>query len=207
MEQKKLSRKEREYRRHRQEILQAALKLFSEKGFHNVSMNEIAQKAEFAVGTMYKFFENKEDLYKTLVLEQADKFHYALSRAIEEPVNEIEKIRNYVKAKGEAFIANISVIRLYFAETRGASFSVRAGLDSEIRERYGHFLETLASVFASGMEKKRFKKIADPYHLAVAIDSLTNAFLFLWLEAPDRRPYPKDADVILNILFKGLVDP
>ena len=207
MEQEKLSRKEREYRRHRQEILEAALELFSQNGFHNVSMNEIAQKAEFAVGTMYKFFENKEDLYKALVLEQADKFHNVLSRVIEEPVNEIEKIRNYVKAKGEAFSANVSVIRLYFAETRGASFSVRAGLDSEIRERYGHFLETLASVFASGMEKKRFKKIADPYHLAVAIDSLTNAFLFLWLEAPDRHPYPEDPDVILDILFKGLVDP
>ena len=207
MEQKKLSRKEREYRRHRYEILEAALELFSEKGFHNVSMNEIAQKAEFAVGTIYKFFENKEDLYKALVLEQADKFHNVLSRVIEEPVNEIEKIRNYVKAKGEAFSDNVSVIRLYFAETRGASFNVRAGLDSEIRERYGHFLETLASVFASGMEKKRFKKIADPYHLAVAIDSLTNAFLFLWLEAPDRHPYPEDPDVILNILFKGLVEP
>ena len=207
MEQKKLSRKEREYRRHRQEIIEAALELFSENGFHNVSMNEIAQKAEFAVGTMYKFFENKEDLYKALVLEQADKFHNVLSRVIEEPVNEIEKIRNYVKAKGEAFSDNVSVIRLYFAETRGASFNVRAGLDSEIRERYGHFLETLASVFASGMEKKRFKKIADPYHLAVTIDSLTNAFLFLWLEDSEKNPYPEDPDVILNILFKGLVEP
>ena len=206
MEQEKLSRKEREYRRHRQEILEAALELFSQNGFHNVSMNEIAQKAEFAVGTMYKFFENKEDLYKALVLEQADKFHRTLTAAIEGPGDEIEKIRNYTRAKGEVFTANVQMIRLHFAETRGASFNVRAGLDSEIRERYGHFLEMLASVFASGMEKKRFKKIADPYHLAVAIDSLTNAFLFLWLEAPDRHPYPEDPDVILDILFKGLID-
>jgi TetR/AcrR family transcriptional regulator len=85
--------------------------------------------------------------------------------------------------------------------------SSEAGLDSEIRERYGHFLEALASVFASGMEKKRFKKIGEPYYLAVTIESLTNAFLFLWLEAPDRHPYPDDPDTILNILFKGLVDP
>lgn len=206
MEQEKLSRKEREYRRHRQEILEAALELFSEKGFHNASMNEIAQKAEFAVGTMYRFFKNKEDLYNALILEQAEKFHSALTRAIEEPVNEIEKIRNYVKVMGEVFSANISVIRLYFAETRGSSLNARAGVDSEIRERHDHFLETLASVFASGMEKKLFKKIADPYHLAVAINSFTNAFLFLWLEAPDRHPYPEDPDVILDILFKGLVD-
>jgi len=207
MEQNILSRKEREYRRHRQEILDAALELFSEKGFHNVSMNEVAQKAEFAVGTLYKFFENKEDLYKALVLEQAEKFHSALTESIEGPGDEIEKIRNYTRAKGEVFIANVQMIRLYFSETRGASFNIKAGLDSEISEQYGHFLETLASVFASGMEKKRFKKIADPYHLAVAMESLTNAFLSLWLESPDQHPYPEDPDVILDILFKGLVDP
>lgn len=207
MEKDKLSRKEREYLRHRQEILQTALKLFSEKGFHNVTMQEIARKAEFAIGTLYKFFKNKEDLYKSLIVEQADRFHEALMKAIEEADDEIEKLRNYVKAKSTVFMDNVAIIRLYFAETRGASFNIRAGLDSEIRERYRHFLETLTSVFESGMEKKRFKKIADPYHLAVAIDSLTNAFLFLWLEAPERYPYPDDPDVILNILFKGLVDP
>ena len=207
MEEKRLPRREREKIARRDEIFSAALDLFSEKGYHNVSMHEIAEKAEFAIGTLYKFFENKEALYKALVMEQADKFHRALTEAIEGARDEIEKIRNYVRAKGEVFTANVSMIRLYFAETRGASFNVMAGLDFEIREQYGHFLETLASVFASGMEKKRFKKIADPYHLAVAIESLTNAFLFLWLEAPDRHPYPEDPDVILNILFKGLVDP
>ena len=207
MAEKKLPRRERERLGHRREILEAALELFSEKGFHNVSMQEIAHNAEFAIGTLYKFFENKEDLYKALVLEQSEKFHNALVQAIEESDDEIEKLRNYVRAKGEIFRATVSMIRLYFAETRGASFNIMAGLDLEIRERYGHFLEMLASVFASGMEKKRFKKIADPYHLAVTIDSLTNAFLFLWLEAPDRHPYPDDPDTILNILFKGLVHP
>jgi len=206
MKEKRLPRKEREFLRHRQEILDTALELFSEKGFHNVSIQEIAQKAEFAVGTMYKFFENKEDLYKALVLEQSDKFHIALTAAIEASDDEIEKLRNYVKTKGALFRANVQMIRLYFAETRGASFNIKAGLDFEVRERYGRFLETLASVFASGMKKKRFKEIADPYQLAVALDSLCNAFLFLWLETPDRHPYPEDPDVILNILFKGLVD-
>jgi len=207
MQNKKLPRREREKLRQRQEILASALELFSEKGYHNVSMHEIAEKAEFAIGTLYKFFKNKEDLYKALILGQADKFHDALTKAIEEPDDEIEKLRNYVKAKGSVFRANVSIIRLYFAETGGASFNVMAGLDCEIRERYGQFLQTLASIFESGIKRKRFKKIADPYHLAVALDSLTNAFLFLWLEAPDRHPYPENPDTILDILFKGLVGP
>jgi len=207
MAEKRLTRKKRELLRHRQDILDAALELFSKKGFHNVSMQEIAQKSEFAVGTLYKFFENKEDLYKALVIEQSNRFHTALAAAIEGPDGEIEKLRNYVKTKGDVFRTNVSMIRLYFAETRGVSFNVMAGLDSEIRNLYGRSLETLASVFVDGLEKKRFNKISDPYHLAVALDSLCNAFLFLWLEAPDQHPYPEDPDVILNILFNGLVDP
>jgi TetR/AcrR family transcriptional regulator len=207
MENKELPRREREKLRQRQEMLAAALVLFSGKGYNSVSMHEIAEKAEFAIGTLYKFFKNKEDLYKALILEQADRFHDAVTKAIQEPDDEVEKLRNYVKAKGAVFRANVSVIRLYFAEAEGASFNVMAGLDREIRERYGHFLQTLASIFESGMKRKRFEKIADPYHLAVALDSFTNAHLFLWLEAPERHPYPEDPDIILNILFKRLVDP
>ncbi|HUT71955.1 MAG TPA: TetR/AcrR family transcriptional regulator [Desulfatiglandales bacterium] len=206
MEDMKMPRREREKLRQRKEILAAALGLFSEKGYHNVSMHEIAQKAEFAIGTLYKFFKNKEDLYKALMLEQANKFDDELTKAIKEPDDEIEKLRNYARAKGELFRANVSMIRLYFAETRGASFNVMA-LDSEIRQQYYQFLQTLASVFERGIRRKRFKNIADPYYLAIALDSLTNAFLFLWMEAPERHPYPEDPDTILDILFKGLVEP
>ena len=206
MEDMKMPRREREKLRQRKEILAAALGLFSEKGYHNVSMHEIAQKAEFAIGTLYKFFKNKEDLYKALMLEQANKFDDELTKAINEPDDEIEKLRNYARAKGELFRANVSMIRLYFAETRGASFNVMA-LDSEIRQQYYQFLQTLASVFERGIRRKRFKNIADPYYLAIALDSLTNAFLFLWMEAPERHPYPEDPDTILDILFKGLVEP
>jgi len=206
MEGRALPRREREKLAQRQEMLAAALDLFSKRGYRNVSMQEIAEKAEFAIGTLYKFFRSKEDLYKALITERANTFDEALKLAIGEPDQEIEKLRNYVKAKGELFRSNVSMIRLYFAETQGASFNIKAGLDSELRERYVNFLIILASVFKSGMKRKRFRKIADPYSLAVALDSITNAFLLLWLEEPERHPYPEDPDDILNLLFKGLLD-
>ena len=65
MAKKQLSRKQRERLRHRQEILDMALKLFSERGFHNVSMQQIAEASEFAVGTLYNFFQSKEMLLKS----------------------------------------------------------------------------------------------------------------------------------------------
>lgn len=204
METKTISRRERQKIAQRNEMLAAALELFSEKGYHNVSMHEIAAKAEFAIGTLYKFFSNKEDLYKALILELSDRFHAALSKAIESPGDEIEKLRQYVLAKGEVFRDKAATIRLYFAETRGASFNILAGLDQDIRNRRERFLQQLAEIFESGIRAGRFQKIAEPYILAVALDSLCNAFLFLWLENPEIHSYPENPDVILNILFKGL---
>jgi AcrR family transcriptional regulator len=206
MESQKLPRREREKLQQRQEMLAAALALFSEKGYHNVSIHEVARKAEFAIGTIYKFFENKEDLYKGLVLEESNKFHHALMQAIQKPDDEVEKLRNYVRTKGELFRENLAFIRLYFAETKGASFNIKAGLDNEVRRHYNSFLERLALVFDSGIKNRRFKKTGDPYHLAVALDSVVNAFLLLWLEAPARHPYPQNTDEILNIFFEGLID-
>lgn len=202
---KQLSRRQRERLRQRQEMLDAALSLFSEKGYHNVSMHEIAEKAEFAIGTLYKFFRNKEDLYKTLHLEMADRFHGELRKAITEPENEIEKLRQYVKVKGQVFQENAAVIRLYFAETRGASFNIKSGLDQVLRERYKRFLIDLAKIFESGVEHGIFRHIAQSYQLALALDNICNAFLTLWLEEPEEHSYPANPDDILNILFQGLI--
>jgi AcrR family transcriptional regulator len=203
---KKLPRREREKLAQRKDILAAALELFSEKGYRNVSMSEIAEKAEFAIGTLYKFFESKEDLYRALLLEQAARFFAMGAKAIEGPDDEIEKLRNFVRVKGEIFRANVAMIRLYFAETQGSRQNVLAGFDSEIRKMHEDFLERLAAVFERGMKRKRFRKIADPQHLAIALEGTTNAFLFFWLEDPVGYHYPEDPDDILNILLKGLVE-
>jgi AcrR family transcriptional regulator len=206
MKNETLPRREREKLRQRQEMLAAAYDLFSEKGYHDVSMHQIAEKAEFAIGTLYKFFQNKEDLYKCLVLEQCDKFEDAITKAIEEPEDEIEKLRNFIRVKGERFREKLPFVRLFLAERRGASFNIKAGLDDEMRKRHYAFIERLASIFKSGIKKKRFKKIADPFYLAVAMDSFLDAFLLLWLDAPERHPYPEDPDSVLDVFFKGLIN-
>jgi TetR/AcrR family transcriptional regulator len=186
-------------------MLAAALDLFSQRGYHNVSMHEIAEKAEFAIGTLYKFFRNKEDLYQALVLEQSDRFHDALVRAIEAPGDEIERLRSYVRTKGELFSANLPFIRLYLAESRGAGYNLKATLNDELRKRYYDFLEHLAVVFEEGIRRKRFRKIASPYRLAVALDTVLNAFLLLWVDAPERHPFPDSPDAVLDIFFLGLL--
>ena len=201
------TRREREKTRQKQEIMSAALSLFSENGYHNVSMHEIAAKSEFAIGTLYKFFSNKEELYKALIMEQSDRFFDKLSQAIEFPGDEIARLRNFITVKREEFRDNAAIIRLYFAETRGASFNIMAGLDREIRTRRETFLHRIAEIFEAGIQSGQFQPLADPYALAVAFDTLCNSFLLLWLENPEKYPYPENPDTILDLLFKGLIHP
>ncbi len=200
-----IARRQREKLLQREEILASALELFSERGYKNVSMKEIAERAEFAIGTLYKFFKNKEDLYKNLVIESAKKAFHALTSAIEEPKSELDKLRAYVKVKGEFFKAHDSLMRVYFAETQGMRFRILDTINLECKKQHAEFRDKITQIFQNGIKSKRFKKIANPFHLAVALENITNAFLFLWLEEPDRHSYPKNPDEILNIILKGLV--
>lgn len=201
-----LSHREREKLRQRQEILQAALTLFSVKGYHNVSMHEIAEKSEFAIGTLYKFFKNKEALYTSLVSRQVEQFDDAMDNAIACGTDEIDRLRKIVTAKFHIFQETIETVRLYFSETRGASFNVRAGLDNALRKNYydAHLVK-IAEIFESGTQRGLFAPIAPPYALAMAFDTIITAFLLAWLEDGERHPLPEDPDVILNMFFMKLL--
>ena len=50
-------------------ILEATLELISEHGFHGTAMSTIAEKADVGAGTIYRYFDNKEDLINQLYLE------------------------------------------------------------------------------------------------------------------------------------------
>ena len=202
MENKKLPRRERDKLRHRRQILEAALDLFSMKGYHNVSMHEIAGKAEFAIGTLYKFFKNKEDLYKALIMEKAAEYHSILTNVLSNESDTLDAIGDYIAAKAEIFTHSVTILRLYFAETRGASFNIKAGLDQDIRELYDELVEQLASRIKMGIDSKVLKD-GDPYYMAVALEGLTNAFLFCWLEDPKRHPYESNVPMIKELFLNG----
>ncbi|WP_457552685.1 TetR/AcrR family transcriptional regulator [Desulfobacula sp.] len=62
-------RKQREKKQRREEILNAARKVFSHKGFNTATIEEIALEAELSPGTLYLYFKNKEELHTTLSIE------------------------------------------------------------------------------------------------------------------------------------------
>ncbi len=202
MKEKDLSRKEKERLWRRRHMLSSALELFAEKGYHNISMHNIAKKAEFAIGTLYKFFRNKEDLYKELVIEMAADYHRILMEVLVSEDDTLTVIRSYISVKSNFFADRIASLRIYFAETRGASFNIAAGLDSDILKLYNKLMERLAEVLKVGIKRKVLRSI-DPYYMAVSLEGLTNAFLFCCLENPERHSYEENIPMITELFLKG----
>ncbi|KAF5041530.1 Bacterial regulatory protein, tetR family [anaerobic digester metagenome] len=64
-----ISRREREKQKRRQEIIDAAEKVFFAKGYDKVTMDEIAQKAEVNKALLYYYFKNKETLFFAVNLQ------------------------------------------------------------------------------------------------------------------------------------------
>ncbi len=201
----KLPRRERQNLRQREEILRTALKLFSEKRYHNVSMHDIAKEAEFGIGTLYKFFSNKEDLYRALIMDTAEKFHHAIAQALEQERNPLRAIKRCVSVHEELFLDHLPVMRLYFAETKGACFNVKAGFDEDLLRLHDEGVKKLASAFEKGVKEKIFRAI-DPYHMALALQGIINAFLFRMMEDPARFRKRNKLAVAADIFLKGALN-
>ncbi|MGO8823512.1 MAG: TetR/AcrR family transcriptional regulator [Desulfomonilaceae bacterium] len=200
-----IPRREREKLRQRREILDAALRLFSEKGYHNVSMHEIAKEAEFGIGTLYKFFRNKEELYKALITQTAERWNQIFIQVLEHEQDPIQAIKNYLNVRRELFSDNLSLMRLYFAETRGASFNIKAGLDHDLLKLYDRLIDKLASVFARGINQNVFRAL-DPQDMALALEGTINSFLFRIMEDPARFRETDNLSTAAEIFFNGVLD-
>jgi AcrR family transcriptional regulator len=197
------TRRERERQQHRREILAVALDLFSRKGFEKTAMADIAEQAEFAVGTLYKLFEDKNALYRALILDAVERFTQALTAVLTTPGSELERLARYIETKATLFAQNIPTARLYFAQTTGAGFLPTAGLDQEARAIYEKVLSMLEAVFRSGIRKKLIANI-DPKMLVLGLEGLSNAFVFELIERPDDLPAETMADLSKTIFFERI---
>ncbi len=91
-------RVKREIERKREEIIDAAEKLFFSEGFKETSMDEIAKKSEFSKRTVYKYFESKEDLYSAIALRGLELYNKIIIENTTNKKSGFEKLESVAKA-------------------------------------------------------------------------------------------------------------
>jgi TetR/AcrR family transcriptional regulator len=170
----KLPRKEREKLSHREEILKAALRLFASKGFHNVSMQDIANESEFGVGTLYTFFESKEQLFVELMKISIERFHQLLIPILESNQEEEKKLSEFIQSHVGLMENNIEFIMLYISQYGSAAIA-RPVIGNESIDFKKIVLKKLEIILRDGMQKKIFRHI-NPEIVALSLLATLEAF-------------------------------
>lgn len=194
------SRRDRNKLRHRQEITAAALVVFAEKGYREASIQEIAERADFAVSTIYALFENKEDLYRSVSRYVAKYCGELFARAMAEGDDEYEKLVLFARAKGQAFREQPNGVRLLNDEQHGPLFRTVAGAPEGITGFYEGFLTRIEKLFAAGIRRGLFVA-HDPVLLAVSLEGATNGLLRLAFSDDAKFTYEDRIDEVLEIFF------
>jgi AcrR family transcriptional regulator len=158
------------------------------------------------VGTIYKFFPNKEKLYEAIILENYDHWHFSLMGAVNSTRDELESIKNYIEMHIRLFKENLEFVRLYlrlyYTEARGGSFNIQPGLRADIKKKNDQILKKLAKLFEKGMRKNIFKRL-EPYHLAMTLEAITHAFSRHYFETRDEESFK--ADIIMKVFLESIL--
>ncbi|MBU1938048.1 TetR/AcrR family transcriptional regulator, partial [bacterium] len=113
----KPSRKELEKQQRRFDILMAAKTLFVQKGYHNTTLEEVAQLAEFGKGTIYNYFRNKEDLFYAILEHYTAEVLEITKRALQDTKGALkEKLRAFALSTVQYGRANEDVFHLLMRE-------------------------------------------------------------------------------------------
>ncbi len=203
METERISRKEREYLAHREEILSAAQKVFAVKGFFPTTMSDIARQAEFGTGTLYKYFKSKENLYFTLIDEKVEEINCLVRAELsQQKTSARERIEKVLQLQFEFFERNRDFFRIYISERNRFEWMVKDELGKGIHEKMVTYIKILSQVIEEGIREGEFKPV-NPLDLAHALVGIFNSFVFEWLISPQSYPLSSKMETVLEIFLKG----
>jgi AcrR family transcriptional regulator len=202
VETKRVNRKAREYLVHREEILSAAEKVFAAKGFFTTKMTDIANKAEFGTGTLYKYFKSKEDLYFTLIDEKMEEINQLVKAVFSQKMTSIEKIEKVLRLLAEFIERNRDFFRIYISEMNRFEWTIKDDLRKTIYKKMVAYNKILSEVIKQGVKEGEFKPMS-PLDLTNALMGIVNSLVFEWLISSTPYSLNSKVDNILEIFLRG----
>lgn len=151
-------RKEREREERRRQILDAAEKVFSTKGFGGATVENIADQAELSPATLYLYFKNKDELYASLNLRMLKVLVEKMENIYhQDRLDPEEKIRALEKALYEVYEQDpLSVINVLRFQSSEELRNLSPELSSQIKNGAGNYLRAIAGIFEEGVRKGVF---------------------------------------------------
>lgn len=199
----KQERKEREFKARRAEILSQAERAFSAKGFHNVTMAEIANSSGFSTGSLYQFFPGKEQLYTAMISEKLDLMFGMIREEVTTAHDITEKIAKLIEAHFQFVENNADFCRLILRGENMPISDIMTSLRQKMIEDYFKHLTFIENLMKSGIRKDILRSTCT-HDMAAALFGLIRSTSIDWIFLPANKPLSSKKDFILEIFLQGV---
>ena len=184
-------------------IINAARETFAAKGYHGACMDEIAESAGVAKGTLYLYFTNKEELFATVIMRLLAKTEEWVEIAENLEAGTWEKIETMVKTALDYFSRNKEVFSILQRETPLQTLPSEQDMGKQIKDLMRSRVERLARFFAAqrkeGGISDSFTDREAAFLCLNVVEGIVRRFLEGWEEDTE-----KNAMLAVRFLKNGL---
>jgi AcrR family transcriptional regulator len=202
-------RRKKEKENRRNTILKAARKLFFEKGFRAVTVDKIAAAAEISKGTIYLYFDSKEEIYVQILITENIEFYTRISSIFQKDVSAAELLLEFGRLYVDFFLFDKELFRIFMA------FMIKADQTTLTDEQSNNLIRSandniqlIGEILQKGIASGEFSPEVHVRQMQNVIWGLLNGIisLYLFTGVPAERPKKihtmvKDS---LEIVMKGL---
>lgn len=176
----------------KQLIMDTALELFAENGFHATSISQIAQKANISKGLTYNYFESKTDILNEIMEQGFNEIYDNLDMNHDGVLTEEEFIF-FIRENFRLVRENLQYWKLFF------SLMLQPKVSASFSEQYMEKGEPIFSMFYQFIVSGGSK---DPESDLMAVAAMIEgAFLYV-VSAPDMFPMEKMEDAVIKNCMK-----
>lgn len=184
----------------REAILEAAIRTFAERGFFASRTRDIASEAGVAEGTIYLYFESKEDLLLTAFREAVDEFCGFVRTLQDAPLPFHERLSRFIDAQFRRIEESPALATVLLLESRQTT-RFYGGVVRDVLRSYAAAVESLLQI---GIEEGELRPDLDvPLARRMLIGSLEEIELG-WLVGERSRPLSPLAPAVADAFYRGI---
>ncbi|KXS43783.1 MAG: TetR family transcriptional regulator [Candidatus Frackibacter sp. T328-2] len=183
----------------KERIFTAAIDKFSQKGSTNTTMQEIAETAGVGKGTLYRYFENKENLIYSLIQYGINKMTNQVKEKISQVELPLEKLKIIVGAQLEFYDQHQNFCKFLTREIWG----YQSKFEDYIKEIRSNNTVIIENIIKDGIERGVFKEL-NAETAAVSLSGMINITALHWFMFQNEFPIKEIRADIIRLYLDGL---
>lgn len=183
-----------------QEILQSAIEVFGEKGFHRAKMGEIAAGAGIGKGTIYEYFSSKKELYEEMLKDIVDGYLEGSEKIFKGEGSTKERLIKFAGFHGGFMGSHVELAENSIKEAQELSEKVKIHLFTRKKD----FLDTIYNLLREGINKGEIVEALDVEVAGCLILGGINQAYLNHLHKEDAATCDIDPAPVIEMVFKGI---